>query len=167
MTRADPLPCLAGVAAAAARPGQPEAVFAALREATGTAIGHVLFTVLLADPVRNESQRVYSSHPAEYPVGGRKPITDSEWFRIIRDRGEVWIGSTYEDVRWAFFDHELIRSLGCESAMNVPVRWSGRTWGTLNLLHRAGWYRPEDAATGQLFAAMATPALLELSQRSA
>jgi hypothetical protein len=132
----------------------------------GAAIGHILFTVLLADPVRNESQRVFTSHPVEYPVGGRTPITDSEWFRIVRTRGEVWIGHNSDDVAWAFYDHALIRSLGCESALNAPVRWNGITWGSLNLLHRAGWYTEADAATARLFAAMAAPALIELSRHA-
>ena len=85
-----------------------------------------------------QSERFYSNKPAEYPVGGRKPVTDSAWMQTIIGRGEPYIGRTREDIREVFYDYELIWSLGCESVLNVPVRWRGQTVGTLNLLHRAG-----------------------------
>jgi hypothetical protein len=160
--RPDPLPPLRTLAAALAAPDQPGASFAALDAALAAAIGHRLFTVLVIHDGAKESQRYYSNQPAAYPVGGRKPITDHPWMRRVVQGGEPWIGNSYQDVAWAFYDHELIRSLGCESALNIPVRWAGRTLGTLNLLHEAGWYRPEDAETGRLFAALAAPALLHV-----
>jgi hypothetical protein len=159
--RPDPLPPLADLAAAVAAPGDPDIDFAALDRALGAAIGHRLFTVLLCNLQDGYSQRVYSNTPEAYPVAGRKPITDHPWFAHVVHGGEPWIGRTYEDIAWAFFDHELIRSLGCESALNIPVRWHGRTLGTLNLLHEAGWYDEPDAATGRIFAALAVPALLQ------
>jgi hypothetical protein len=72
-----------------------------------------------------------------------------------------YIGRSYEDIREVFFDHELIRSLGCESVLNVPVRWNGRSLGTLNLLHRAGWYREADIPAARMFAALAAPGILQ------
>src|SRR3712207_7851779 len=50
------------------------------------------------------------------------PILQQGIARFCRDR---------EDIIRAFPDHELILSLGCESAVNVPVRWDGRTLGAL------------------------------------
>ena len=160
MSRPDPLPHFARLAAALAAEDQPAAGFAALDAALGAAIGHRLFTILLHDAAAGFNARVYSNQPAAYPLGGRKPITDSGWMQqVIRD-GRPWIGQDYADVQWAFFDHELIRSLGCESALNLPVRWRGRTLGTLNLLHQAGWYAEPDAAIGSVIAGLAVPVLL-------
>jgi GAF domain-containing protein len=161
-TREALLPHLAAVAAAQRKPDQPAALFAALDAALAVTVGHKLFTILVIHKGATESQRYYSNQPAAYPIGGRKPITDSDWFRRVVHGGEPWIGNTYQDVAWAFYDHELIRSLGCESALNVPVRWEGRTLGTLNLLHQEGWYTEADAATAQLFAALAVPGLLRI-----
>ena len=62
----------------------------------------------------------------------------------------------------AFFDHELIRSLGCESSVNVPVRWQGETLGMLNILHESGYYDAADIPTLSVFGALAVPALLEI-----
>ena len=78
--------------------------------------------------------------------------------------GEPYIGRNAEDIRDSFFDHELIWSLGCESVLNMPVRWNGRTLGTLNLLHRAEWYSEDDIATVQLFAQLALPAVMAISE---
>ena len=58
-----------------------------------------------------------------------------------------------------FPDHALIRSLGCESCVNIPVRWDGQTIGMLNVLHEANWYTAADVPTFGIFAALAAPAL--------
>ncbi len=52
----------------------------------------------------------------------------------------------------------------CASVLNVPVVWDGRTLGTMNLLREAGFYDEGDVPVGQIFAALATPALLELAR---
>jgi GAF domain-containing protein len=152
---------LSAVIAATGQPGQPAPLFAALDLALAVTVGHILFTVLRADRAQGYSQRVHSNMPDAYPVGGRKPITDSAWFANVLDQGNAWIGADYAAIRDAFFDHELIRSLGCESCLNVPVRWNGRSLGTLNLLHREGHYRQQHVPVVARFAALAVPALLD------
>jgi hypothetical protein len=158
--RVDSLPHLAAVAAAIAGPGQPEATFRALDAAMGATIGHRLFTCLLLDPERQQSERRYTNQPGAYPVGGCKPIEPTAWTRQLLEERRPYIGYTADDIRAVFFDHELIASLGCASVLNVPVAWAGRTLGTINLLHEAGWYGEGDVALAQMFAALATPAFL-------
>ncbi|WP_376100590.1 GAF domain-containing protein [Roseomonas sp. CCTCC AB2023176] len=165
MTRPDPAPHFAAVAAAVAAPGQPGALFAALEAGMRGAIGHRLFTILVADPEAGHSQRFYSNMPDAYPVGGRKPIAPTPWFARVLGEGDCYVGRSYDDIRDVFYDHELIRSLGCESVLNVPVRWDGRSLGTLNLLHEAGFYSEADVATGRLFAALAVPGLLAVHRQ--
>ncbi len=63
-----------------------------------------------------------------------------------------------------FYDYELIWSLGCESVLNMPVRWRGQTLGTLNLLHKAGHYNEGHVAHVRLLAHLALPALLGISR---
>jgi GAF domain-containing protein len=163
--RPDPLPHLLAVAEAVRRPGQPRASFAALQAAMGEAIGHILFTVLLHHHDSGESERLWTSHPTQYPVGGRKTLNPTPWTqRVLRDQ-RVYIGRTAEDIRAVFFDHALIASLGCDSVLNVPVVWNGRTLGTLNLLHRAHWYSEADVPIAEAFAALAVPAYLSLQNR--
>ena len=162
MTRPDPSPHIAAVQAAQAEAAQPAPLFAALDAAMGHAIGHKLFTILVIHPGARESQRYYSNMPGEYPVGGRKPINQTHWFASVLDAGKPYIGRTYEDIADVFFDHVLIRSLGCESVLNVPVRWNGASIGTINLLHQAHWYSEADIGAAQSFAALAVPGLLSV-----
>ena len=162
--RIDPLPHLEAVARAMREGAQPETGFRALDLGMGTVIGHKLFTVLVHHPRSRESERRYTNQPAAYPVGGRKPVSPTPWTERLFVERRPYIGKTAEDIRAVFFDHELILSLGCASVLNVPVVWDGRTLGTINLLHEAGWYDETDVAVGQLFAALAIPALLNLTR---
>ena len=148
------------VIAAHASPDQPGATFRALDAALAEAPGHILFTILLHHPAARESERFYSNRPAEYPVGGRKPVTDSAWMRRVIHGGQPWIGHGAGAIREAFFDHAIILALGCGSALNMPVRWRGETLGTLNLLHRAGHYAEADIPHVALLAHLALPALM-------
>ncbi len=153
-----------GLIAAHAETDQPLATFRALDAALAAAPGHILFTVLVAHPALRQSERYYSNKPAEYPVGGRKPITDSPWMRRVLGEGIPYIGRTREDIRERFFDYELIWSLGCESVLNFPVRWRGQTVGTLNLLHRAGHYDESQVERVRLLGHLALPALLMIAR---
>jgi hypothetical protein len=161
--RVDPLPHLEAVARAMMDAGQPDFGFQALDRAMQAVIGHKLFTVLLHHGGARESERRYTNQPAAYPVGGRKPVTASAWTERLFAERKPYIGRSAEDIRAVFFDHELILSLGCASVLNVPVVWNGRTLGTINLLHEAAWYDDADVPVAQTFAALATPALLDLT----
>jgi GAF domain-containing protein len=143
---------------------QPGAVFRALDLVFAAEPGHILFTVLVHHPRQRESERFYTNMPEAYPVGGRKPVTDSAWVQRVVHGGQPYIGRTRDDIRAVFFDHELIWSLGCESVLNMPVRWAGETIGTVNLLHRAGHYTEAHVPQVRLLAALAAPALLVLAR---
>ncbi|MBR0685852.1 GAF domain-containing protein [Bradyrhizobium manausense] len=153
-------PGLCAVAAAQSKVDQPGALFAALDQALKSAIGHKLFTILTYDGEAGEAARIYSNLPGSYPTGGRKRLAPGPWTEAVLDRGEAYIGRTQDDLRSVFSDHELIASLGCASVLNMPVRWRGRTLGSLNLLHEAGWYDEDDVAACLPFAQMTLPALL-------
>lgn len=158
---ADPLLCT--VATAQGRADQPHALFAALDDSLKSAIGHKLFTILTYDGDSGDAARVYSNLPGPYPTGGRKRLAPGPWTEAVLDRGEAYIGRSRDDLREVFSDHELIASLGCESVLNMPVRWRGRTLGSLNLLHEAGWYGEDDITACLPFAQLALPALLTQS----
>lgn len=158
--RPDPTQFLRRVADALAADDQPQASFVALDHALAEAIGHKLFTILVVNLDADENQRCYSSQPVAYPVGGAKKIVrDSESARTVIFGGRCKINRNYAELSAAFYDHELIRSLGCESSINVPVRWNGRTLGMLNLLHESEWYGEADIPTLSLFAALAVPSI--------
>jgi len=137
---------LAAVAAAMAEDGQPTATFAALETALDAVLG-----------ASGESERVWTTQPAAYPVAGRKPLNPTFWSRHVLEQRRPYVGRSADDIRAVFFDHELIASLGCASVLNVPVVWDARVLGTINLLHEAEWYDDGDATLGLAFAALAVP----------
>ena len=162
----DPRPHLAAVAAVGTMPGQPEALYGALDAALGAVLGHRLFTLMRYHADSGDSERVYTTHPREYPVGGRKALNPTPWAEQVLRRQQPYLGRTAADIREVFFDHALIASLGCGSVLNLPVVWDGRSLGAINLLHEEGWYDAGDAGLGLLFAALAIPAYLALGRAS-
>lgn len=128
-------------ACCAARKNGPDALFEVVDRALGELVGHKLFTILYVSPDAQEVIRMYSNQPEAYPVSGAKKMGPTPWGDLVITRGQPYIGNDADDIKWAFFDHELIATLGCESVLNVPVVIEGTTVGTLNLLHEAGWYR--------------------------
>jgi len=162
--RIDPRPNLDAVAAVATLPGQPDALYGALEAALGAVFGHRLFTLMRYHEDSRDSERIYTTHPRQYPVGGRKALNPTPWTEQVLRRQQPYLGRTAADVQAVFFDHALIATLGCGSVLNVPVVWDGRTLGTINLLHEEGWYDEGDAPLGLLFAALAIPAYLTLER---
>ena len=161
MTLQPPEPDLpARVAASHAHSDQPGATLRELDAALAERPGHKLFTVLVPHPRQRQSERFYSNMPDAYPVGGRKPVTDSAWMQQVIGRGEPYLGATRDSIRDVFFDHELIWSLGCESVLNVPIRWRGETIAVVNLLHREGHYSDAHVSPVRVLAQLALPALL-------
>jgi hypothetical protein len=134
--------------------GPNDAIFKAIEKGTKDTVGHKLFTLLYVAPNGKRVKRMYTNMPKEYPVGGYKEIKDTEWHKLVIGQQKPWVGYNADDIKWAFFDHELILSLGCESAMNVPVLYNGRLLGTMNLLDAAGHYRDSDPKNCEAFAAL-------------
>jgi len=148
------------LALALASPGQPQLGLAAMEAALASAVGHRLFTVLVLDEARGLNRRYHSSRPVEYPVGGYKPVQrGSEYYRQVVEAGQPRFCRNREEIIQAFPDHELILSLGCESCVNLPIRWNGRTLGALNLLHAAGHYSETQLPVLRVFAALAVAPL--------
>jgi GAF domain-containing protein len=165
ISMADPAPHLAAVAAAMAEPGQPQAGLLALDRALAATVGHKLFTVLVLNHAAGQKQRYYTNQPEAYPTGGHKPIEPvGEYHETVVLAGRPRFLHDRADIIRAFPDHPLILSLGCEGAVNVPVRWNGETLGGLNLLDAAGRYHEEQTPLLLTFAALALPAFLHITR---
>ena len=136
------------------RSGPTNSLFKAIDKATAETVGHKLFTLLYVAPNGKRVKRLYTNMPKEYPVGGYKEVKDTPWHQRVVQEKRAWVGYDAKDIEWAFFDHKLILSLGCESAMNVPVVYGGRLLGTMNLLDEAGHYKETDPARCEPFAAL-------------
>ncbi len=139
---------------------RPPRIFRAVEALSADVIGHRLFTVMRHDAERAEVERVHSSLPSVYPVGGRKAKAQTAWAdHVLRDM-KIFRAADPETIRAAFDDHATIAGLGLGSILNVPLVFAGRCVGTMNLLHETGWYTPQDEPVGLLLGAFLLPALI-------
>jgi len=148
-------------ATALGAPGQPQALYATLDRVLGRLLGAKLFTIMVRT-ASGESERLNSNQPDAYPVGGRKQMTDAPWFREVIQAKKHYLGRTAADIRWAFFDHELIARLGCASVINLLAIHDATVVGAINMLHEEGWYDERHIAAGAPFAQLLVPAFMKL-----
>lgn len=122
------------------------APFAALH-AECAALGTVLFTISLVDDAAALTRRAYTSHPAEYPLSGTKPMERDGWYDLCIAARQTFVANTTHDFARYFFDHALITSLGLGSCVNVPVfAPGGPVLATVNLLAEEGHFTAEKLA---------------------
>jgi hypothetical protein len=140
--------------------GEASAFCAVLDTIVARTIGHRLFTISRFYPDRMELERVYSSDPAAYPVGGRKQKGGTPWSDMILRDGEIFLGRDNDAIRGAFDDHEKIIALGLGSIINVPVRRGGTVLGTMNSTHCEGWYMDTDRDDARLLSTFLAPWLV-------
>ncbi len=131
------------VRALEASENQPHTLFSALETMIRKRMPVRLFSMTIVDFGRNEARRIYTNEPEIYPVSGLKPIPSGPWSDTVLFRKEAFVANDYSGIQKNFPDHEVIRSLGCEAIINVPVVLAGRLLGTLNILGAAGSYPDE------------------------
>ena len=110
------------------------------------ALGTKLFTISTLDLAANVARRAFSSHPAEYPVSGTKPLTRDGWYDHCIAGQQTFVANTVPEFAKYFFDHALITSMGLGSCINVPVVSQGQVPGTVNLLAEEHHFTPERLA---------------------
>lgn len=144
--------------------GQPAAGLAEVAEIAERTVGHRLFTIMVLHRSAMQVQRLYSSRPDIYPVGGRKEKRDTAWGRQVLDRAEPFLGRDAQAIEQNFDDHETIADLGLASILNMPVVYDGAVLGTMNLLHDAGHYVEADIETARPLANALLPLLCRLQE---
>ncbi|WP_193743472.1 GAF domain-containing protein [Tateyamaria sp. ANG-S1] len=117
----------------------PAVFFADLHED----VGGRLFTITVLDRQAGLARRVYSSDPEAYPVSGTKPMAQGAWTQMVIDRGETFVANTVAEFAIYFADHALIESLGCKSALNMPILNDEQVIGTVNVLDEEHYFSPD------------------------
>lgn len=146
---------------------QPAQLFDALRDLAQTTIGARLFTIMTFDPRTRAARRIYSNMPEAYPVSGTKPANETDWSRQVLTEKRTFVANDIESIAQVFNDYELIRSLGCESVINVPVVVAGEIIGTINCLDVAGHYTEERVRAAEALKLPGAVCLLFLQQNRA
>lgn len=146
--------CSAALASAA----QPHATLALIHRLGATLPGHCLFSVNAFRAQTMEVERLYSSNPQAYPVGGRKQKKATAWGQqVLLDR-QLFVGEGDAALRAAFADHELMHSLGVHSIINVPVVWRDTCLGVLNFACPMTHIEAPQIAAARWFGLIAVPA---------
>jgi hypothetical protein len=143
---------------------QPMRIFDAVQAVAANAIGYKLFTIMLFDAERIEVERLYTSMPSVYPLGGRKKKASTAWGAHTLASMKVFRTTTSEGIRQMFDDHETLAGLGLGSMLNIPIAYDGRCVGTMNLSHQEGWYQPEHERLGLLIGSFLTTPLALLQK---
>jgi hypothetical protein len=138
---------------------EPGAIWTAFETELKAVFGHKLFTILSYDPDRKLMVRVHSNQLEFNPVGGAKRVTESPWSRQVLKESRMLVGSNKEDIKAVFSEYEKLWGIGCESVLNIPVRASGVTIGTLNLLDGSGHYDQADLELALVYAQLASDPL--------
>jgi len=138
---------------------QPSPIYQAIERLSGEVIGHRLFTIARANLNGSEIERVHSSLPAIYPVGGRKQKAGTPWANRVLREMKIFRAVSREEIRATFDDHQSMLNLGLGSILNIPIVFDGRCVGTMNLCHDPGWYCEKDEVVGRLLSTFLVPAL--------
>lgn len=128
---------------------QPDAAFVGLLELTQEVVGAKLFTIMVFDGNLGVAERKFSNMPDVYPVSGTKPANATDWSRQVIESKMTFVANDIESISAVFDDYLLIKSLGCESVINVPIVVFGEVLGTINCLHEAGFYTAEKVAASE------------------
>jgi len=153
----DSLPSLIEAFEQAAREGGPLPRIRAADRLGRELGGQQLLTAMVFNREAMTVQRLYSSRPDEYPVGGHKPKRDTPWGRQVLLEARRFEGEGDEAIREHFTDHEVIRGLGLRSIVNIPIVLGGGCVGTLNLLWPEPVLTPERIELARLLGLLATP----------
>jgi hypothetical protein len=144
-----------------ALPGQPTAILEAAGEAFSKAVGHRLYTVTLNLAGGREVERIYSTNPEVYAVGGRKPVLPNAFTQQVRKEMKPFLAKTPADFIPLFPDHKTIIGLGLGCVMNLPIIFNGTVLGTVNLLDREGAYDERHIEPAMTIARQILPVLME------
>jgi hypothetical protein len=137
-----------------------------VEQAVKAAVGFKLFTILAFRDQGRQMERIYSSRPDEYPVGGRKDVSRdvaADWLDACVVSQEPFFGPTKAEVERVFRDAALISSLGCGSIINAPVLRADTTVVALNVLDAEGAYTGQDVDKVLEIARRFTTTMLEVA----
>lgn len=143
-----------------------ETTFAMVSEQLQRRIGHKLFTVSHVLPDGLGVERIYTSQPAQYGVGGTKPCDQTEWTAQM-ERGECFVANHPDQFGPHFFDLSAIVEQGYGAVINVPILDRDRLVGTLNLLDVLGAYGGPVIEACQAVQALAAQGFAEYAQWAA
>ncbi len=130
--------------------GAAEEVGTAFHQLAQALVGVTLLTITANDIAAGQVRRIYSSHPDSYPILGTKPLEVDAEFEQMRTTGAISVINSAAGMEGNFPDLELIRSLGCNAYLCVPILVGQRLLGTINALDAEGRYSADRVRAARL-----------------
>lgn len=152
---------LAAIQALTAGEADRAKIYKAVERVAAETVGFVFLTTLRYNEAEACVQRLHSSNEEAYPVGGSKPLSKITASSQALDSGDVFLAPDRAAVKAAFFDHDLIFSLGSTAILNAPIRMAGKRLGTLNFCGEEGKYGDREVRNAKLLAGLLVPCLLQ------
>ena len=120
----------------------------------GPGICSVQLNVTTADDPRNEVrlQRFYSSSAGQWPVQGRKRKTLTPWTERLFVRGQPFVAEGWEAIEQNFDDHALMRPMGLNAVINVPILRGNLCFATFNVFGTRGRWLPQEVLAARVLA---------------
>ena len=146
------------LAAGAAK--SPTALFEAINDVARRRLNAGLVTSMRYDEPRQEVERLYSSVPSAYPVGGRKLKRESNWSRHVLVEHRVLVSAGDDMLKEHYTDHATITGLGLHSCVNVPLVSETRCVGTLNICRPQAEWRDDEVMIARALGLAALAAVL-------
>jgi hypothetical protein len=140
----------------------PQGAMDAVGQATLAMVGPGLLTINAWHVRTGEIERLWSSDSAAYPVGGKKIKGDTAWTRQLLVRGEVFVGEGDEALAAVFDDIAVIRGLGLNGVVNVPLSRRGAVIGTFNYLADVQMWTADEMTALRLLGQLVVPAVVEV-----
>lgn len=144
-----------------------QAAFASWQAVAQKVLPHLQMTALMSKVSAEDKpqsigdvRRVFSTVPSTYPVGGWKHLSGSDWSRHVLERQQVLVASGADALAKYFPDHELLRSLGTRTLVNVPVVVCRKTVGAFAFLCAQDAVEPEVTVELERMASVAASVFL-------
>ena len=118
-------------------------LFPALEDFSQAKIGHILFSCSVFQKGSGTNwvaARVYSNDEENYPTSGLKEIWPTRWTELVIAERETFVANSVAEFADVLADHAKIESMGLGSVVNLPIVFCGEFVGTVNLLHKPGYY---------------------------
>lgn len=142
----------------------PDALFEAIHQVAKRRVDAGLVTAMRHDEPAARVERLYSSNPQAYPVGGRKLKQDSDWSQHVLVERRVLVSAGDDAIKKHYVDHPTIFGLGLHSCVNVPLVSDGRCIGTLNVLNARSIWSDDEVAVARALGLAALSAVLMLTR---
>ena len=142
----------------------PAAVFETINAIATRRVAAGLVTVMRHIEAEQMVERLYSSVPSAYPVGGRKLKRDSAWSRHVLVEHRVLVSAGDEALKEHYVDHATITGLGLHSCVNVPLVSQGQCVGTMNVCAPQTEWSEDDLALVRVLGLAALSAVLAITR---